>query len=405
MPALNQTATADHANFARLMIKRLADKGWPTPVTYQADTFSLKISDGQVLYLDNTYRDWLNADDAVAKQAAIDRMVDITLESRHQTTAEEDRANLMLGVRSRTYVENMWLFTKVPPDYMDGAYKPFVADLAAVLIVDSEKAMAICTREKLAEWQAGFDDLVPIARDHLKRVPTRFEKTGSGIYVSSGSNDYDSSALLTPDVFTSLPLKGEPIVVPVLRNLLLVAGSEDAEALRQIGPLAEKLYDEDSRPLSVTPLILKDGVFAAVDTSNGAFPMLRRLAVRQPMQDYADLRLALEPHFAAQKRDTYIGKLEAIESDGSLYTWTTLVHDIASLIPKADAVIISQGDDTPPLVRRWADLMAVCGDVATEPRVYPPLYAFPKGLNAAHITSLKKSSAHPAWFPDLSRMS
>lgn len=404
MPALNQAATADQTNFARLMIKRLEDKGWPTPVIYQADTFSLKLGEGHILYLDNTYKDWLSAEGAAAKQVVIDRLVDVTLDGRRQTTAEQDRANLMLGVRSRTYVENMWLFTKMPPDYMEGAYKPLIADLAAVLIIDSEKAMAICTREKLTEWGQSFDDLVPLARDHLKRVPTRLEKTGSGIYVSNGSGDYDTSALFTPDVFSSLPLKGRPVVVPVLRNLLLVAGSEDIEALRQIGPLAEKLYDEDTRPLSLTPLILKDGVFTAVDTANGAFPMLRRLALRQPMQDYADVRLALEPHFATQKRETYIGQLEAIESDDSLYTWTTLVYDIDSIIPKADAVIISQGDNAPPLVRHWADLMAVCGEVTTEPHVYPPLYAFPKGLDAGCIARLKQDYLHPVWFPDLSKM-
>ena len=55
-------------DFARRIMARLRERGWPHELTYDARRFAVALGDGGggVMHLENTYREWLRFPEAVA---------------------------------------------------------------------------------------------------------------------------------------------------------------------------------------------------------------------------------------------------------------------------------------------------------------------------------------------------
>ena len=56
----------DKVSFGNAVVQRLKDKLWPGDIKFSIDNFSITLSDtGEVLYLDNSYSDWVSQSDAI----------------------------------------------------------------------------------------------------------------------------------------------------------------------------------------------------------------------------------------------------------------------------------------------------------------------------------------------------
>jgi hypothetical protein len=71
----------------------------------------------------------------------------------------------------------------------------------------------------------------------------------------------------------------------------------------------------------------------------------------------------------------------------------------ATLLPRADAVVIFRGESQPLLARRWDDIAAARGPSMAAEDFYPPRFFVGSGPTDEQMAALEANSAHPEWMP------
>jgi hypothetical protein len=113
----------------------------------------------------------------------------------------------------------------------------------------------------LEKWGVTFDDAFDVALANLRhRSDKAFVALAPGLYCSDWADTCDTSRVLLPDVVSALPVRGPPVVMVPNRNVILVSGAEDEEALRGMVRSARKVLS-DPRPLSADALLLEVGAW------------------------------------------------------------------------------------------------------------------------------------------------
>ncbi len=157
-----------------------------------------------------------------------------------------DLANLVPLVRCRAYLEDAR--NVIGERKGDPALGPVHRDLNEELVVlyafDGEKSFAYLTQERFAMIDLDPDDLFAMAMANLTRVlpqTMRYPVEGGGQLITAGG-DFDASLLLFDEMWEDgqLGLDGVPIVALPARDLLLVAGSNDPEAIANLRNLVNE---------------------------------------------------------------------------------------------------------------------------------------------------------------------
>jgi len=411
MPTLS--SKTDQASFAALVMDRYRQKGYTGTLVYLGNDFSLDLGDklGKA-FLGNVYRDWLNAREA-DKVPTIDKLVDTSLQMERLTKAGKPRLfddvapNLLPVIRSRAYVENLWMnFDPVPKGDEDQIIitpnRRFSDDLSVMVAIDMPDAFGFVGTENLKAWHKTFDDVYAVALANLlQKAKPQFEKIQPGLFGMEGLDFYQPSLLLLASAFKDANVKGDIVAVPVIRNALIVTGTRDDKALAVMVHAAEGTFANDSRPLSLMPLVLKNKVWVSYDAPLGLVSSLDRLRLEARVADYKSQKGTLEAHFNKTGRETYVADIELIQiENGRLLSFTTLASGIEILLPQAQVVVIAPPDMGQPFARRWEDVVTVFGTPAFEPNTWPPRYVFSGRMDNGKVAKLKAMSDAPD-FPKL----
>lgn len=385
--------------FANQVMKRLRDRGWSGSIQYDRDQFALAL-DGDVgrLFLHTIFREW-SAASPTDKAKELDRAIAFVFGPKTDDNLEQSASLLLPVIRNRAAIVNQWLDPALgmDTDLYEGAVKPFCDGLAIVVAVDQPTAINLVSQKTIAGWQRPLDELLAIATDNLaKRSPSKFERMDDGFYISSFEDYYDASRLLIPRLFEELPLRGDPVAIAVSRSGVVVAGSEDIEALNTMAGFVESRTAEETRPISNLPLVLRRGQWQPFDCSSSDLAPLDRLRAMQWLQDYANQKALLEPYFERIGRDVFVATLGGLKDGDRIRTWATWTSEAVSLLPEADAVALRKGDRS--MVRRWSDVVEHCGPLTLEPGLYPRRYLVETGPNEDAWERLAQCE-HPTWFP------
>lgn len=406
MTSVSANKGLDKVSFGQAVIRRLKEKGWKGNLTFSADPFSIKSDSDQVVYyLDNTYKDWVAKDTDAERDLVVDRLAKVAVEtaerSDHPPTFEQTAPSILPAIRSRAYVENIWMYLDAAStDSFSQASRPLCDWLSVILTINTEASIGTISAKQLTDWGKSLDDVMAVAMTNLKRVKTQaFELHSGGFYVLSSDDYYDPSVLLMPDRIAALPVKGLPVAVAATRGCLVVAGSDDPSALRNMAAAVEEIYSKDSHPISYFPIVLKDGKWQPFVPDRAAYPMIYRLRSLEFLASYASQLAALNTRNKKNGRDVYVGQLDAIEDGEKLITWSSLVSGITTLLPVSDVVVVAPADLKNPFVRRFADVMTVAGNRPLEPNTWPPLYVFKDGVDQRLLDFLHDRYPQPEEFP------
>jgi len=286
-------------------------------------------------------------------------------------------------------------------DHYEGALKPFCDGLAIVIAVDHPTAINLVNQDTIATWGRSLDELLAVATGNLaKRSTTKFERVDGRLYVSAFEDQYDASRLLIPGLFEELPLRGDPIAIAMSRSGIIVAGSEDIDALQSMASFVESRQEEETRPISNLPLVLRGGEWRQFDCSGPPFAALDRLRAMQWLQDYADQKMLLDPYFERIGRDVYVGKLNGIRVEDRIRTYATWTGEAISLLPEADVVVLTKDNMSRKMVRCWSDVVEQCGPLKLEPGLYPRRFLVETGPDEGAWVRLSRCE-HPAWFGEI----
>lgn len=395
-------ASTGEDRFAKRVMRRLRERGWSGNIQYDREHFVLRLDGDSRMFLHNVYREWSVATDR-DKDSQLDRAVGFVFEPRIGDDFEQTIPYLLPAIRSRTNLENQWLDPTLgmEKNMYEGAFRPFCDGLAIVAAVDQPTSVGLANQHQLSKWGHSLDEVLEIAiRNLADRSSPRFERMEKGFYASSFEDYYDASRLLIPQLFDGLEVRGDPVAIAVSRSGVVVGGSEDFDVLNAMAAFIEERAKEETRPVSNLPLVLRGGAWQLFDCPSPKHAALDRLRAMQWLQDYADQKLLLDPHFDRVGRDVFVATLRGLRDSDRIRTWTTWTSEAVSLLPEADAVaLVKDGYQT--MVRRWSDVIEHCGPLRLEPSLYPRRYLVETGPDDEAWERLSRCK-HPDWFPQRS---
>jgi uncharacterized protein YtpQ (UPF0354 family) len=392
-------------SFAKQYIERLKARGWRSEAVYDSDRFAIVLADDAgTAFLDTVYKEWCNLPKS-ERSDHLDRAVAWLFEPQPSDDFVKVSSSILPVIRNRCQFDNQWRDDAegMKEDFFAGVSKPFCDVMTIALAIDTPSAIQIVSAEVQSRWRRPFDEVLAIATENLRaRSPSRFERTDGGFFVSTYEDYYDASRLLLPELFQELPLRGDPVAIAITRSGIVVAGSDDHDALDAMAAFVEAQLEQETRPISYLPLILRQGTWRPCDTDGVNSAAFDRLRARQDLWDYKVQKELLDAQFEGTGRDVFVATLNGVRDGGQIRTWTTWTGAAATLLPEADAVAMVRKSGDQTIVRFWGDIQQQCGPLKAEPNMYPPRYLVEVGPSVASWEHISRCE-HPAWLPLRSR--
>jgi len=384
--------------FARRVMRRLRERGWSGPIRYDPDAFTLEVEGnaGQ-FFLGNIFRDWETYPPR-ERAAQLDRAIAFMFETDQDKTFEEVADRLLPVVRNLRDLQSLALESE--PDPSREIWQPhdvLVDPLGVVLAIDRPHSLSFVQASKLEEWGCTFEDALDRAMSNLvAKSPVRFNQTPGGFYISNYGDAHDSSRLLMPELFRALQVNGDPIAVAISRSILVVAGSEEPEALHAMAEFVIREFPEQTRPTSFLPMVLIGDDWCAIDPYSRSLDAIRDLGVRQALWDYDLQARMLTAHLERKGEDIFVAPLEFVMLRGDAHTWTSWTEGVPALLPHSEALGLTSRDGR-RLFRLRRDIEAVCEPFAADTTLYPVRYSPPPWPSPELWSRLESEFTAPEW--------
>jgi len=398
---------SERDQFANAVMRRVRQLGWSGKLVYDREGFQLVYGAGQEkLFLGNVFKDWREAD-ASAKQSNVNQVAAALFEFREGGNFDDLEASLpaLLPVlRNRRDLETLWLHEELDDkrDGWDGAIQPMCDALAVVVAVDRPATISLLRGVKLREWNISLQPLLKRAIANLREIsPVSFERDPAGFYISQYNDQYDCSRLLVPEVFDRLPLNGSPVVIPAVRNGMVVAGENDVSGLIAMSKFADEEILKATRPISYLPLVRRGADWVVFEPDDPALEPLQEMRVKQMLWDYECQRELLQSYCDRAGRDVHVAKVEPRKFNAGVRvrTFSTWAQGASTLLPRTDAVAIYQSDKERWLIRSWDDVWAVCGGTFSDEGMYPSRFLTPASMSESQLARLDAEFGAPTWLP------
>lgn len=215
-------------SFATMLLKRIRASGDHRPVTYDAAGFRLLRSNNQVMFLGNTYQEYLRGTKD-ERETIVRRFLAMWHTSEKPVPEDFDlvKADLLPALRARSYLEVDLLLAgdgegTIPPYEIVGDH------LALSLVYDLPDSMMTVNDELLGKWNVTFYEAMEVARKNLHDKPTQCAQIDSAYALTNG-DAYDATRLVVLDFIHQLEVKGDVIAMVPNRERLYVAGSDDPD--------------------------------------------------------------------------------------------------------------------------------------------------------------------------------
>lgn len=366
------TGGSPQDRFAKEVMARIRAKGWTGDIRHDPGSFSIALGEDSISLL-NGFLERAKMNRA-RRAEAVDELATLALISAEPppATLDEVADKLLPVIRTRVHVGDMWL---VRPAWEEVSrrrcHAPISDSLCAWAAVELGRGMRGVGDEDLDRWGVGFDEVLAIAVDNLRArsSPAKFEKDPRGFYTTRYRDHYDVSRLLLPDLLQTLPLDGDPVILAPERDTLVVAGSEDSDALDAMGAQLESVLGSMKRLISMEPLVYREGAWRPFGVTNASHA-LGRLAMLGADLNHEQQRRLMAHEFAEAGRDAYAAELNLLDAEEGA-TWSPIAFGKTALAPLADAYLLSSGEPGATLVRARTDFEAICGPFAREPDCWP----------------------------------
>ena len=318
---------------------------------YDEESFAVSGEGIGILNLDSTYVEYQNAR-FWHRQRTVDKVIAACQEALNLKIPDnwfEAKGNLMPIVRRAHFYNSMMnLYGKL----QGGEYHPpegleIAEDLQAVLGYNLVHGITVVSAEASKEWGVPFEEALEVARENLRRATTGpIEKTDKGICICEWGDSYESSRILLPEILHQLDLKGDPVVMLPVRDVLIAAGHEDEQALEAMAKGAESFF---KKPRWISfQMYRHDGVtWKAFDPPfPGVRKMLTKLLFMENLFDHEQQKEALDAVHEKEQTDIFTADLRGLSSDdGEVLTFCIWTQDVKTMLPAADKIEIVRWND------------------------------------------------------------
>jgi hypothetical protein len=389
----------DRDGFARMMMKELRARGGVGQVEYEPEEFRLRLTDSgggcHHLFLGNAYNEYVGASRAVRREI-VRRYASLDERARGDEGKDVDyaaaRPMLLPRVRERFYHASLRLRMRI--DGMDGDLsmaRPFNDDLTVELVLDYPDAIRTISADTLQAWGVSFEEALAVAKDNLwKKSNENFEPLMPGLWRSPWADSHDASRLFLHELVWQQQVKGPHVAMVPNRDLLLVCGADDADALGAMATVADKMLQEN-RPMTGIAFRLEGSRWVPFLPPEGspAREPLRQVAMRSRGMDYAEQNELLDALHQKTGEDVFVAAQRVMaREDGTWFSMTTWVDGVTNaLMPEADLVTFGRhrsraaggkGESTVLGYADWERVRRVAGALMQPTDLYPVRYRVQK---------------------------
>ena len=272
------------------------------------------------------------------------------------------------------------------------AFGEIAGRLAVGAVVDYPETMAHITHQVRENWGVDEDAIRETALDNLREIssPVKFSCDSNGLYCSEHHDDYEPSRILLPELFESLRLNDDPVVLIPNRRTLLVAGASNSKA---IAAMAEYGFAALRQPRRVSgiPFRLRNGEWEehSIDADEIVSTLFQAMHTITMSDEYEDQTRVLK----GLDTDVFVARFMVFDqsSPSRMKRKCSLVENLPSLVSKTDFVAVTIDADsdrsTPKenvmpsadgpievIPIRWEDAVKIFGDGLEQLDMYPPRF-------------------------------
>jgi hypothetical protein len=359
--------------------------GETRPIKFDADEFQLVIAgEGDqhgIVNLRNFYAEFCNLSPADRKKYLPETILAIIApRDELPENFEEIKGHLRPKIWARAGIEHTNLQARIRggkkgidmPQYEVGSH------LLASIVYDLPRSVRSISSDELETWGTSYYEALEIATQNLIESKFEYTKVGDGLYISTTGDSYDASRVLLTDFIRSLEVEGEVIAMVPNRDMLLVAGADDDQALEGMVTLAEQAV-EGPRPLASTALRLvgDDWVDWMPSRGHQLFDRFRILELKYLYQEYAQQKEMLDKLYETQGIERFVATFSAAtDTDGdNLFSYSVWSAGVESLLPHAERVMFYRpsetGDKEIVASVPWHKVEKVVGHLMSDVDLYP----------------------------------
>jgi hypothetical protein len=292
---------------------------------------------------------------------------------------EDVKPDLLPSVRPRSMVEYMRLKSELDGhEPAEMAYLPLTDHLVVCLVYDLPSSMQFVMADQVEKWGVTLHEAMEVAYQNLDE--REFVMMGLGseggagqFYVIETGDSYDATRLLLKDKIRALELSGKPVALPITRNTLFIAGSEDSLSIAAMVHLAEQKAG-DARPLCPIPVILEgdDWETWTPPANHPVAENLRLMKLNYLGGEYAEQKEQLEQLNEAEEVDVFVASYSAISRGGRTLTWSIWSKGVVTWLPKTEYVALFDPETKVTRFVEWDNLLAVANELMLPQECYPP---------------------------------
>ncbi len=237
-------------------------------------------------------------------------------------------------------------------------YRHFNDELEVNAVFDLPTSAMDVTASRLTLWGMSLAQLEQHAVANLRlRSKEPFRQLAPGLWASPWGDGHDAARLLLGEEISRLQVKGEHVAMIPAASVLMIAGSEDPQALANMAEIARDAVQD---PRAITGVAFKqvgDGWQAWLPPADSAaFDKLYFLALQSRANSYTQQKELLDAWYEYKGEAQFVSRFSAFRTDGGeIYTCTPWTEEVDGLLPRTDRI----------------DFVRLVGEGELKPKVWP----------------------------------
>lgn len=374
------TGRVTEDRFAVIMVDALRQAGLDEPVAYDEDNFALRIGRDRKIYLRNAFEQYHAAPREVRHQVVEHYAFGVFISPEELTpdSFAEAAPELRPVVRGRIYPRYVRMQGEIDDDpYVEMPYRVIGEHFVEMLAYDMPNRVLYLPETQFADWGVSIDEAFEAAEGNIRAVGGSFEGTEGRIYVGAWDDGYAASRVVAVEMLRKLQVRGRLVVAVPNREILIVTGSGDHEALQQMGTMIAEAENEPNFESGIV-LSLEDAGWRPFlpREDSPAWDILHRHQVASFWRDYDEQKRLLDGLNEKRGVDIHVAEYMAHEDrvTRELSTMCVWTNGVESLLPRTDAVVFATGEPEDPEYlgsAPWERVGEVAGDLMQPTDRYP----------------------------------
>ena len=394
----------------RRLIDRLGKAEALRPITYDRDAFLLQLGGGQTINLVNFWAEHRDLD-AEGRTRHIESIAQGLFQAQFELPEDYDdvRVDLLPKIWSRAAFDHIDLETEAKGGQpFDSAMMPLGSHLLLGVVYDLPNSMRTIRQEELDRWDTTFFEAMEHAVENLKSRPMQVGKIApddaaeGGLFIAMSGDSYDATRmLLVPDLIgvDQIAVEGKPVAMVPCRDALLLTGDQDAVGLQSMATVAQKMVENEPRPLAPTLLRHEDGEWADwhVAADHPAADDFHLLELRFLKEEYDTQRNLLEQIQKRSDEPFEVADLLVFRhrESGQWSSVTMWGRHLKTMLPKADFVALVDKVGGDPVYSPWDDVISLTGELMEPVDLSPPRWKVREFPHPKAVEILAETATNP----------